>query len=110
VLVGMGIISSFIPYLMIFASLLRLQREPVGKGVVRVPGGKKVAMMVGWVGVATSLVTIVLSTVPGPDEPHPVLAVTKIIGLTLVLILAGAGVFRWGQRWHRQVSVPECRE
>jgi glutamate:GABA antiporter len=110
VLVGMGIISSFIPYLMIFASLLRLQREPAGSGVVRIPGGKKIAMVAGSIGVVTSIVTIVLSTVPGPDERHPVLAVTKIIGLTFVLIFAGAGVFRWGQRWHRQAPAPEGRE
>jgi len=105
VLVGMGIIASFIPYLMIFASLLRLHREPAGRGVVRIPGGKKIAMLVGVVGVVTSIVTIVLSTVPGPDEPHPLLAVAKLIGLTLVLIISGAGVFRWGKRWHRETRV-----
>ncbi len=38
VLVSMAIISYFIPYLFMFASMIRLQREPVGPDVIRVPG------------------------------------------------------------------------
>ena len=37
VLVGMGIISYFIPYLFVFASLIRLQRERPGPDVMRIP-------------------------------------------------------------------------
>ena len=37
-LVSMGIIAYFIPFLFMFAALIKLQGEPVGPGVARVPG------------------------------------------------------------------------
>jgi hypothetical protein len=43
----------------------------------------------------------VLSTIPADDDPHPALAVVKIIGLTVVLIGGGVVVFaiaRYEQR------------
>ena len=44
VLVTMTIITNFVPYLFMFAAMIRLQREPVEAGVIRVPGGKPVAI------------------------------------------------------------------
>ena len=44
VLVSMAIILYFLPYLFLFASIIRLQREPAGPEVRRVPGGKPVAI------------------------------------------------------------------
>jgi amino acid transporter len=102
VLVSMCIISSFIPYLMTFASLIRLQHEPVGSDVRRIPGGKWVATMIGALGILTTLVTIALSLAPGSDEPHPILAAAKIVGLTLVLIAAGSAIFYWGRKRQQQ--------
>ena len=43
VLVSMGVITYFIPYLYLFAAMFKLQREPAGPDVIRVPGGKPVA-------------------------------------------------------------------
>ncbi|MGB6265855.1 MAG: APC family permease [Candidatus Acidiferrales bacterium] len=97
VLVSMGIISYFIPYLFVFASLVRLQREPAAKGVIRIPGGRRAAVAIGALGFATTLVTIACSLIPAADEPHPWLAVLKIVGLTAVLILLGVVTFRWGK-------------
>ncbi len=39
VLVSMSVITYFIPYLFLFAAMIRLQREPAGPDVIRVPGG-----------------------------------------------------------------------
>ena len=97
VLVSMGIISYFIPYLFVFASLIRLQREAAGPDVLRIPGGKKVATGIGFLGFVTTTVTIVFSLMPAADEPHPLLAVAKIIVLTAILILLGVFTFRWGK-------------
>jgi hypothetical protein len=47
-------------------------------------------------------VTIVLSLVPAADEPHPFIAVAKIVGLTFVLLAGGAGIFHTGRNRHRQ--------
>ncbi len=43
-LVCMGIIAYFIPFLFMFAAMIVLQREPAGPDVMRVPGGKPVAI------------------------------------------------------------------
>src|SRR4030095_6448653 len=43
-LVSWGFISSSTPFLFMFASMIALQREPAGPDVMRVPGGKPVAI------------------------------------------------------------------
>jgi glutamate:GABA antiporter len=93
VLVSMAIISYFIPYLFMFASMIRLQREPAGPDVIRVPGGGPVAVALATLGFAVTLVSIVLALIPAEDEPNKVLAVTKVAGLTLVLVATGALVY-----------------
>jgi len=98
VLVSMGIIAYFIPYLFVFASLIALQREAVGPDVVRIPGGKPVAIVLASVGLASTSLAIVLAVVPPADEPNKTLAVTKIVGLTAVLLGAGAIIYWTGKR------------
>ena len=97
VLVSMGIISYFIPYLFVFASLIRLQREPAGPDIMRIPGGKRVATALGALGFTTTLITIIFSVLPAEDDPHQALAVVKIVGLTLLLLAMGVFVFVWGK-------------
>ena len=82
VLVSMGIITYFVPYLFVFASLIRLQREPVASGTIRIPGGRPVATALGALGFMTTLITIVFSVIPAADEPHKFVAVAKIVGLS----------------------------
>jgi amino acid transporter len=101
VLVSMGIISYFIPYLFVFAALIRFQREAAGSGVIRIPGGRPVATATGVLGFTTTLVTIVFSVMPAADEPHKILAVAKIVGLTCVLLGVGVVAFIWGKS-HKQ--------
>ena len=45
VLVSMSIIGNFIPFLFMFAAMIKLQDEPAGPGVLRVPGGTGVARL-----------------------------------------------------------------
>src|SRR5579863_10193076 len=97
VLVSMGIISYFIPYLFVFASLIRLQGEPSGPDVMRIPGGSPVAKIVGGLGFTTTLITIAFSVLPAEDDPHKILAVTKIVGLTILLLAMGVFAFIWGK-------------
>jgi amino acid transporter len=97
VLVSMGIITYFIPYLFVFTSLIRLQREPAGPEVMRIPGGRPAALALGVLGFTTTLVTIAFSVIPADDEPHKVLAVVKIVGLTALLLAIGVFAFAWGK-------------
>ncbi len=98
VLVSMGVLTYFIPYLYLFAAMIKLQGEPAGPEVIRVPGGKVVAKAVAVVGFLTTTLTIVLSLVPQPDEPNKLLAVFKIVGGTAALILIGVWIYMRGKR------------
>jgi len=98
VLVSMSIIGYFIPYLFMFASMIKLQGEPTGPGVMRVPGGRPVATLLASVGFCVTAASIVLALVPAEDEPNKVLAITKVAGLTALLVLGGAAVYLRGRR------------
>jgi amino acid transporter len=93
VLVSMGVITYFIPYLYLFAAMFKLQSEPAGPEVIRVPGGKPVAKLVAIVGLITTTLTIGISLLPPPDEPNKPLAVIKIVGLSGWLVLMGVAIF-----------------
>jgi amino acid transporter len=98
VLVAMTVIAYFIPYLYLFAAMIKLQNEPAGPDVIRVPGGKPIAKLIAIVGFVTTSLTIVMSLVPQPDESNKPLAVFKVVGLSAVLVLIGAWVYFAGKK------------
>jgi amino acid transporter len=98
VLVSMGIIRLFIPYVALFLSVIRLQRDPAGRHVTRLPGGAPVSIAIACIGLTTTLIALVLAALPAADEPNKTLAVIKIIGGTAVLLLAGWMVKLLGTR------------
>jgi amino acid transporter len=105
VLVSLAVISLFLPYLMLFAAMIRLQSNPAGPDIRRVPGGKPVAIALASLGLLSTSITIVLSMIPGADETNKPLAVAKVLGGTIVLIGAGVAVFLVERRKaHVQVS------
>jgi amino acid transporter len=93
VLVSMGILSYFLPYVFLFAAMIKLQNRPAGPDVRRVPGGKPVAILLASVGLLSTLLTIVLSAFPAGDDPNKPLAVAKVVGGTLLLVNTGILVF-----------------
>ena len=98
VLVSMSIIGNFIPFLFMFAAMVKLQDEPAAAGVMRVPGGPGVARVLGVMGFAVSLAAIVLACVPADDEPLKVLAVSKVVGASVALVAIGAMIYLVGKR------------
>ncbi len=97
-LVSMGIISYFIPFLFMFAAIVKLQREPAGPEVLRVPGGAPVAKLFGVTGFLVSVAAIVLACVPAEDDPNKTLAVVKIVGGSAVLLVIGVIIYFMGKR------------
>jgi glutamate:GABA antiporter len=85
-----SIITYFIPYLYLFATLIRVQREPTAPGVRLVPGGKPVALFCGALGFMTTAISLVLAAVPPADEKNPALYLTKLIGFSAGVVLLGA--------------------
>ncbi len=102
VLVSMSIITYFIPFVFLFLSMIRLQREPAPVEVRRLFGGRQTAILLASTGLATTLLTIVLAIVPPDEELHKGLAIAKVIGSTLLLIGAGVAVFWNGSRSDHQ--------
>ncbi len=98
VLVTMTIITNFVPYWFMFAALIRLQREPVEAGVIRVPGGKPAATALALVGMVTTFAVIVGSVVPDPSEPNKLLAVAKVVLFSVLLIGGGVLLYKVGRR------------
>jgi len=97
-LVSMSVITYFIPYLFLFAAMIRLQRKPAGPDVIRVPGGRRVAIALASVGLISTVITIGLSVVPSDDETNKPLAVFKTVGMTLILIAVGIVIYALGKR------------
>lgn len=97
-LITMTIITNFGPYLFMFAAMIRLQREPVERGVFTVPGGKLVAIVLATVAFLTTTAVIVASVVPDPSEPNKVFAVAKVIFFSVLLIGGGALLYAVGRR------------
>jgi glutamate:GABA antiporter len=105
VLVSMTIITNFVPYLFMFAAMIRLQREPPEPGVICVPGGKPVAIALAVVGMLTTTAVIIGSVLPNSREPHKALAVGKIIVLSAVLLGGGVLLYVLGRREARRSGV-----
>jgi amino acid transporter len=105
VLVSMSIIAYFLPYLLLFASTIRLQRRPAGTDAIRIPGGRFTAVTLAAIGFASTALTIVLSVIPSMEEPHKALAVGKVLISTAVLIGLGVAVFVLAKR--KQGAVPD---
>lgn len=97
VLVDISVITALIPFLFLFAAVIRVQDDPIGPDAIRIPGGKPVARVVASIGFLTTLFALALSLFPSPDEPHIVLAAAKILGSTAVLVGVGMVVYRLGK-------------
>ena len=111
VLVSMSIITYFIPYLFLFAAMIRVQSRPVSLDVIRIPGGKRVAIPLAVLGLITTTLTICLSVLPSDDEANKPLAVVKIVGMTLLVLAFGVMVYVSGKRRqarlaHRAIAGP----
>jgi amino acid transporter len=98
ILVTMTIITNFVPYLFMFAALIRLQGQPVEPGVVTIPGGKPVAVLLATVAMITTSAVIIASVVPDPAEPNKVLAVAKVVFFSVLLIGGGMLLYAVGKR------------
>jgi amino acid transporter len=97
VLVSMSVITMFIPYLLLFAALIRLARRRVLTRLP-LPGGAPVAIGLAALGFCSTALTIVLSTIPAPDDANPPLAVAKVLLSTAGIVVAGLAVFAVGRR------------
>ena len=94
------IVVYFIPYLYLFAALLRLGVPPAGadsQGIIAVPGGRTGNVLVGAVGFVTTAVAIAFAF-QAPEGADQVAFASKILGGCVLLLLAGWLLYREGRR------------
>jgi amino acid transporter len=92
-LVSLAVIAQFVPYLFMFGALIRLQREPAGPDVIRIPGGRPVAILMAVLGLLTTFIAIGLALVPPPDAADKTFAVVKVAGMSFLLVAAGVVLY-----------------
>jgi len=102
-LVGMGVISYFLPFLYMFASVIRLQREPAGPDVMRIPGRRPVAILLAILGLLTTITSSVLACIPPAEEPNKLFAVVKLLGSSALMVAVGAVIYWLGKSRNRSV-------
>ncbi len=95
VLVNIGIITYFIPYMFLFASALKLQSEPEGNQAVL---GNKLARWLAILGLLTAIFAVVVSVMPDADEPNKLVEVGKVVGSTAIVMAIGAWIYWVGKR------------
>jgi amino acid transporter len=100
VMISMSIIAYFIPFLLMFAAMIRLRREERPKGAPALPGAPAMGVVAA-IGFATTLAALVLAFIPPADEVNKPLAVAKIAGLTSLLLVSGAAVYARSERARR---------
>jgi hypothetical protein len=72
---------------------------------MRVPGGKGVAIGLAALGFAVTAISIVLACIPPDDEPNKALAVGKVVGASVTLVVVGAVVYVIGARkYHSPIA------
>jgi amino acid transporter len=86
VLVSSTVIITLVPFLFLFASALKLR----GRAWIVVPAAL--------IGLATTVIGIAFAGFPADDDPNKALAVTKVIGLTAIMLLGGAAIYMAGRR------------
>jgi glutamate:GABA antiporter len=105
IMVSVSVITFFIPYLLMFAAAIRLQREPIPPGAFRIWGGRTAATLVAAVGFTTTAISCVLSLIPDPSDPNPVLSFTKVAGLTAVTVAIGVILYLMGAARARRAAL-----
>ncbi len=91
--VAMGVITFMIPYLWMFAAYWIVQKRDDKALDFRTPGGRPWALILAALGIAMVLSAIFGSLVPSPEEPHPGMAMLKLLGASTVMIAVGVLIY-----------------
>ena len=90
VLIGMGVITYFVPYLVLFAAYARVE------GPYRTPGGRGGVLVLAGLGILTTLTALVLAALPPSDASSKTWAFLKVVGGSAVLAVIGAWIYARG--------------
>jgi len=98
VLISLAIIAYFIPYLYLFAALIKLQGEPAQPGVIRVPGKRAGACAAAVLGLSVTAFSIFLSCWPGNDVADKTFFFETVFGTIAANLAIGVLLYVAGKR------------
>src|SRR6202022_4148683 len=98
-LVDAGIILYFVPFLYMYAAVIKLAARPdrlANRHAVMIPGGKFGVWLAGGLGFAVDLAGIALSLVPPGDTSNKLLFAIKLAGATVGAVILGLVLYYRG--------------
>jgi len=104
VLIEMMVVTSMLPFILIFGAAIKLSAGPPVQGESRIWGGRPVLILAALTGLLATAGSIVVAFIPPPEEVHPTLAVLKVAGTTVILISVGAALYGIGNLRARRQS------
>ena len=100
-LVDAAILLYFLPFLYMYASVIRLASRPDRKHnprAVLIPGGRFGVILAGGLGFTITALAIVLALIPPGDVTNKLLSVLEVAGATAGSIIVGLALYRRGSR------------
>jgi amino acid transporter len=97
-LISITVLPIVLAYLFLFAAYFRAQDRAPPAGAYQPPGGARTARIIAATGFVATLVTLICTLVPSPEESDKLLAVVKLVIGAAILVASGVGVFHLGKR------------
>lgn len=94
-LVSMGVITYFVPFLLMFAALIKVQRDPLPADALRVRGGRAVTLAHAGLGMTTVAISIVLAVFPPGEDSG---GAGKILTATALVLAGGVAIYASAKR------------
>lgn len=102
-LVSMSVLTATIPYVYVFVAYLARHRWPHVQDAWQPPGGARSGIVLGVVGLTSTLVAIACTLVPSATDAQPLNTFLKIVVSTVVMLLVGLFLYWLAAR--RRASV-----
>ena len=101
-LIAMSVLTSTIPYVFVFAVYLSHKRWPEILHAWQPPGGAQTSHVLGFVGMAATLIAIGCTLVPSNTDLQPLATFLKIVISTSAMLAAGLFLYWLGHRRQAQ--------
>ena len=106
-LVAMSVLSYTLPFLFLFAVFIAVQHTQMGEAGWRAPGGKRGALIIGWVGLIGTISAVACTLVPSPDAANQIGEILKLVFASVVLVFSGCAAYALASRRASRIAAAE---
>ncbi|MGA9295341.1 MAG: hypothetical protein WBV81_22315, partial [Ignavibacteriaceae bacterium] len=107
ILVSLEIVSSLIPYLYIFASVVKFEIDKKYRGKINLPGGQKNAMAAGIVGFLVVGISLFLALIPGEDVKDTFTFYSTVLISLALNMSVGIGLYIYAKKKSKRKLLKE---